>query len=82
MTFIFKIAPYKVCVSRDGVRLFNSHWPCSSLTSYRAYWFEFDASRNLVDTDVPEQDDNGEAAAMAADCSAWLFDHVLPEWLR
>ena len=69
----------KVIVSREDVALFNAHWPCSSLRD-RSYWFEFDASGDLVDTDVPEQDDGPAALAMSEDCRQFLSDDETPEW--
>ena len=80
-SYISLIAPRKVRVSKDGVRLFNNRWPCSELDARRAYWFEFDESQDLVDTDVPEHSDGGAAIAMSQDCQRWLFDNELPEWL-
>lgn len=74
------IAPGKVRVSRLGVALFNARWPCSTLRPSRAYWFEFDAQGDLVDTDCPAQDDGPAAAAMADDCKAFLGGD-LPEWV-
>jgi len=71
----------KVRVSRDGIAAFNSRWPGSSLRANRSYWFEFDASGDLIDTDCPEHDDGPAASAMAEDCKAWLFDDVQPEWI-
>lgn len=71
----------KVLVSREGVAAFNRIWPCSELRASRAYWFEFDADGDLVDTDVPQQDDGGAAAAMSDDCKAYLFDDEQPAWL-
>jgi len=70
----------KVIVSRTEVRLFNAKWPCSSLRGERGYWFEFASNGDLIDTDVPQQDDGPAAAAMADDCKAWLDDDTLPEW--
>lgn len=72
----------KVIVSRDEVAAFNSSWPCSTLRASRAYWFEFDANCNLVDTDCPEQDDGPAAKAMADDCSAFLFENKTPAWSK
>jgi hypothetical protein len=69
----------KVIVSTDGVAAFNATWPCSTLRS-RSYWFEFDDSGDLVDSDVPEHDDGPAAVAMADDCKAWLFDDINPGW--
>jgi hypothetical protein len=74
------INPRKVIVSQLEVRLFNASWPCSELRPTRSYWFEFDTSGDLVDTDVPEHDDGTAASAMADDCRAWLFDDKQPEW--
>jgi hypothetical protein len=76
----FSANPLKVIVSAAGVAAFNSRWPCSELRDSRHYWFEFDESRDLIDSDVPEHDDGSAAAAMAEDCKAWLFDDVNPEW--
>jgi hypothetical protein len=70
----------KVIVSRDEVARFNSQWPCSELRDSRSYWFEFDDNGDLVDHDVPQQDDGTAARAMADDCRAWLFDDDTPEW--
>jgi hypothetical protein len=70
----------KVIVSRAAVASFNRGWPCSKLQSSRAYWFEFDADGNLIDTDCPEHSDGPEAAAMADDCKLFLFDGTRPEW--
>lgn len=74
------VAPRKVRVSREGVAAFNRQWPCSTLRSSRAYWFEFDESRNLVDTDVPEHDDGSAALALSQDCEAFAFDDETPAW--
>jgi len=70
----------KVIVSRADVANFNARWPCSTLRSTRAYWFEFASNGDLVDTDCPEQDDGPAAAAMADDCRAWLFEDTTPAW--
>lgn len=70
----------KVIVSRDGIAAFNRTWPCSELRTSRAYWFEFDARGDLVDTDVPEQDDGSAAVALSDDCKAYLFDDEQPSW--
>lgn len=81
MTVLTLEGPRTVRVSPEGVALFNSRWPGSELRASRAYWFEFDESGDLVDTDVPESDDGSAALAMSADCLAWLDDDELPEWL-
>lgn len=69
----------KVIVSRAGVASFNRGWPCSTLRD-RAYWFEFDADRALIDTDCPQHDDGPAALAMSQDCEAYLFDDDHPAW--
>jgi len=71
----------KIIVSRAGVAAFNATWPCSTLRPTRAYWFEFDAGGDLIDTDCPEQDDGPAASAMADDCRAYLFDGMPPSWV-
>lgn len=73
--------PRMVIVSRVGIALFNAQWPCSTLRDTRAYWFEFDESGDLVDTDCPEHDDGPAATALADDCRAWLEDDVMPDWI-
>jgi len=70
----------KVIVSAAAVASFNRSWPCSRLRSTRAYWFEFDQSGDLIDTDCPESDDGPEAVAMPADCLAYLDEGTQPEW--
>lgn len=80
--FLRALHPHKALVTREGIALFNSRWPCSTLRSSRAYWFEFDASGDLVDTDLPESDDGPAGTALADDCKAWLFDGTKPEWIQ
>lgn len=70
----------KVRVSSHGIKLFNASWPGSGLNPERAYWYEFDEHGDLVDTDVPEQDDGPWSAALADDCKTWLFSNVYPTW--
>ena len=60
----------KVIFSRSDVAEFRAGWPCCKLQD-RSYWFEFDSDGDLIDCDVPEQDDGPEAAAMA--CDAWEY---------
>lgn len=72
----------KVIVSREEVAAFNAQWPCSELRSTRAYWFEFDLAGDLIDTDVPQQDDGSAATAMAADCYAVLWDSTFADWMN
>lgn len=71
----------KVIIPRRLVPQFNAQWPCSTLRPNRAYWFEFDASGDLIDTDCPEQDDGPAASAMAEDCKALLFDEDYADWM-
>lgn len=70
----------KVIVSRDGIASFNRGYPGSELRSTRSYWYEFDADRNLIDTDCPESDDGIASVVVAEDCRAFLFDGVRPKW--
>lgn len=70
----------KVIVPRASVARFNAVWPCSPLSPARHYWFEFDASGDLVDCDVPEHEDGHAAAALADDCRAFLLDGTSPNW--
>lgn len=74
------VGPRKVRVSKEGVAAFNARWPCSTLRDSRAYWFEFAANGELVDVDIPEQDDGPAASAMADDCREWFFNERWPEW--
>lgn len=74
------ISHNKVRVSREEVAAFNNRWPGSNLRSTRAYWFEFDNNRDLVDTDVPQHDDGPAALALSQDCERFLFDDEIPEW--
>lgn len=76
----FQIIGRKVIVSRELVAAFNRQWPCSELRATRAYWFEFEENRDLVDTDCPEQDDGAAASALMEDCRAFLFDDIRPDW--
>jgi hypothetical protein len=81
MPHIDTINPRKVMVTRNEVRLFNASWPCSTLNPNRAYWFEFDDSGDLVDTDMPEHTGKGgEAKAMSDDCRDWLMYGIGPDW--
>jgi hypothetical protein len=80
--YLTLIGAGKVRVSRAGVEMFNRQWPCSTLRSSRAYWFEFDSRGDLVDTDCPEHDDGPAAVVLADDCKAFLFDQIVPAWER
>jgi hypothetical protein len=60
----------KVIFSREEVDAFRATWPCCKLRS-RSYWFEFDQGGDLIDSDVPEQEDGPEAVALSQD--AWDF---------
>ena len=71
----------KIRVSAEEVASFNRAWPASKLDPRRAYWFDF-YDGELSDTDVPEHSDGPEAAAMADDCKAYLFDDVTPVWAK
>ena len=74
------VAHNKVRIAREYVAHFNAQWPCSELRATRAYWFEFADNGDLIDTDVPEQDDGSAAAAMADDARDFLFNDNLPAW--
>lgn len=80
MPTIFSGCARRVIVSRDEIRAFNASWPASELRDSRTYWFEYDESGDLVDTDVPESDDGAAAAALADDCRAWMEWGDWPEW--
>ena len=61
----------KVRFSQAEVEAFKRSWPCAELRN-RSYWFEFDKSNgDLVDHDVPHQDDGSAATALSQD--AWKF---------
>ena len=68
--YLFSGNQNKVIVPKDEVTQFKASYPCSVLRD-RSYWFEFDSNGDLVDTDVPEQDDGDGAAALSND--AWIF---------
>lgn len=70
----------KVRATREAVRLFNAQWPCSTLRSERAYWWEFDSDGELIDTDVPDQDDGPAAVALSEDAYTWMKCGELPGW--
>jgi hypothetical protein len=74
------IGPRKVRVSARGVALFNAQWPCSNLRTDRAYWFEFSDDGELVDSDVPNEDDGDACVAMSEDCARWFTDGDAPAW--
>jgi len=65
----------KVIVSKEEILDFNNHWPCSELRSNRAYWFEFAENGDLIDTDVPPQDDGPAATALSQDAKEFWEDN-------
>ena len=75
------IGQRKVRFSRDDIATFNAQWPCSTLRDSRAYWFQFDERGDLVDCDVPEQDD-GQAALALADDAKRILDGEVVGWLK
>lgn len=80
MSYVDIVGHNKLRVSRDGVAAFNRSWPGSKLRDSRSYWFEFDDNGDLVDTDVPAQDDGPEASAMADDMRELLLFKIDPAW--
>lgn len=70
----------KVIFSRLEIQAFKSVMPCSNLRD-RSYWFEFDSNGDLVDTDVPQQDDGYEATALSRDAQAWMEGKKV-DWLH
>ncbi len=71
-----RISARKVRYSPEEIAEFNATWPCSSLRANRSYWFEFDENYNLVDCDVPEEDDGGAALALSQDAEEWLKKQI------
>jgi hypothetical protein len=61
---------FTVTATRGDVETFNASWPCSELRD-RSYWFQFDGSGDLVDTNVPSAHDGSAASALSQDC--WAF---------
>lgn len=78
--FLETVGHLKVRVTRAGVALFNARFPCSTLRDTRAYWFQFAEDGDLIDTDVPEQDDGEAAEALAEDAKNWILYDETPEW--
>lgn len=70
-----------VYYTSDEVAAFNRTWPCSTLRSNRAYWFQFARNGDLVDTDVPEQDDGPASVALSHEAQKWLADEE-PEFFK
>jgi hypothetical protein len=64
----------KIRFTEEEVQDFNRSWPSSNLQP-RSYWFEFDENANLIDTDVPEQDDGPAAIALSHDAQEYLNDN-------
>lgn len=71
---------HKVFVSKEEVAKFNRTFPGSMLRDTRSYWFEFDQNGNLVDTDVPAQDDGPAAGALSDSCYEFLFGDLIPDF--
>lgn len=69
----------KVFVSSYEIAAFKRTWPCSGLSDC-AYWFEFAANGDLVDTDVAPHDSGAAAAAVADECRKYLMEGVAPDW--
>jgi hypothetical protein len=65
----------KVRFSREEVARFRASWPGCNLRD-RSYWFEFAANGDLIDTDVPEQDDGDAALALSYEAHIWLEDQA------
>jgi hypothetical protein len=70
----------QVRVTRNEVGNFNARWPCSELRATRSYWFQFGNNGDLIDTDVPEQDNGSAASAMVADCKEFIEFGTRPDW--
>jgi len=70
----------KVFFSADDVQTFARAWPGCKLRD-RAYWFEFDAGGDLIDTDVPSHDDGAEAVALADVAKQYLMEGLFPRWV-
>jgi len=68
----------KVFFSTNDVRMFARTWPGCILQD-RAYWFEFDGEGNLVDTNIPENEDGLEAIALADDAGQYMAG-TRPRW--
>jgi hypothetical protein len=64
----------KIRFTQEEVEDFNKSWPASNLQP-RSYWFEFDKIGNLIDTDVPEQDDGQAALGLSEEARAYLDDN-------
>jgi len=75
------INSHTVQASPRDVELFNRAWPGSRLSPDRGYWFAFDGTGDLIDHDVPEQDDGREAWALSEDCRDWALYGTWPAWL-
>lgn len=78
MEGIMRAEGHKVFVSKEEVAKFNRIFPGSKLRDTRSYWFEFDSQRQLVDTDVPEQDDCSASGVLSEACAEFLFFDVTP----
>lgn len=72
--YLFSGNTNKVIVPKSEVIDFMRFFPCSGLRQ-RSYWFEFDNDGDLVDTDLPEQDDGAGASALANDCREYFLNN-------
>ena len=68
------VGPRKVRFTEAEVVEFMDVCPGSGLRN-RSYWFEFDASGYLIESDVPEHDDGPGATALGGQAQAWLFEN-------
>ena len=70
----------KVRISKEGIAMFNAQWQGSELRSTRAYWYEFDNDGDLINTDVPEQDDGLASVALSHDAEEFFVNGTIPDW--
>jgi hypothetical protein len=60
----------KVRFTKEEVSNFIQSWPGVE-DPQRSYWFEFDDNDDLVDTDVPNEQDGSWTVALAYDAKEW-----------